>query len=61
MTAECLKFNVRRITADTALRLARFFGTSAEFWMSLQADYDMAIARENIGTALDRIQRYEAA
>ncbi len=51
----------RGITADTALRLARFFGTSAEFWMGLQADYDMAVAREAIGTALDRIQRYEAA
>ena len=34
------------ITADTALRLAESFGTSAEFWMHLQADYDLARARE---------------
>ena len=51
----------RGVTADTALRLACFFGTSAEFWIGLQTDFDMAIARENIGSALDRIQRYEAA
>jgi len=31
----------RRITADTALRLSRFFGTSAKFWLGLQADYDL--------------------
>ena len=50
----------RAITADTALRLSRFFGTSAEFWMGLQADYDMAIAREQLAGALDRIARFEA-
>ena len=32
------------ITADTALRLARFFGTSAQFWMNLQSQYDLAVA-----------------
>ena len=36
----------RAITVDTALRLSKFFGNSAEFWMGLQTDYDMAIARE---------------
>ncbi len=35
----------RGITADTALRLARFFGTSAEIWTGLQADYDLRLAR----------------
>ena len=36
----------RAVTADTALRLARFFGTSAELWMNLQALYDLEIARD---------------
>lgn len=35
----------RSITADTALRLARYFGTSAEMWAGLQADYDLRLAR----------------
>jgi antitoxin HigA-1 len=35
----------RSITADTSLRLARYFGTSAEFWMNLQRNYDLGIAR----------------
>lgn len=39
----------RGITADTALRLARFFGTGPEFWMSLQASYDVKKAREAVG------------
>ena len=36
----------RGITADTALRLARYLGTSAEFWIGLQADYDLRVARQ---------------
>lgn len=36
----------RGITADTALRLARYLGTSAEFWVGLQADYDLRVARQ---------------
>ena len=36
----------RRITADTALRLARFFDTSAQFWLGLQMDYDLDIAED---------------
>ena len=36
----------RGITADTALRLARYLGTSAEFWVGLQADYDLRLARQ---------------
>ncbi|MGV9768415.1 HigA family addiction module antitoxin [Microbacterium sp. NPDC003461] len=39
----------RRITADTALRLAKYFGTSPEFWMNLQSHYDLRIERRNHG------------
>jgi addiction module HigA family antidote len=38
----------RGITADTAIRLSRYFGTSAELWLGLQADYDLERARENL-------------
>jgi antitoxin HigA-1 len=44
----------RRITADTAMRLARFFGTTAKFWMGLQTDYDLDITADELG---DRIER----
>jgi addiction module HigA family antidote len=43
----------RRITADTALRLARYFGTSPQFWMGLQNDYDLDVASDNLGDRLD--------
>lgn len=49
----------RGITADTALRLARYFGTSAEFWMGLQADYDLRLAESAANDALARIRRME--
>ena len=45
----------RGITADTALRLARYFGTSAEFWLGLQDDYDLKNCRERLHDTLDRI------
>ena len=44
----------RRVTADTALRLARFFGTSPQFWMGLQNDYDLDVAQDSLG---DRLQK----
>jgi antitoxin HigA-1 len=44
----------RAVTADTALRLARYFGTSARFWLSLQSSYDLDVAEELLGDALDR-------
>jgi addiction module HigA family antidote len=44
----------RAITADTALRLGIYFGTSAEFWLSLQASYDLKRARRAIGERLRR-------
>ncbi len=44
----------RGVTADTALRLARYFGTSPKFWMGLQADYDLDIAQDRLGKRLER-------
>jgi addiction module HigA family antidote len=44
----------RAVTADTALRLGRFFGTSAEFWMNLQAMYDLTKARKECGGSIER-------
>lgn len=44
----------RRITADTALRLARFFGTSPEFWLGLQAQYDLDVTSDELGERLER-------
>jgi addiction module HigA family antidote len=43
----------RRITADTALRLARYFGTSPQFWMGLQNDYDLDVAADTLGNRLE--------
>jgi addiction module HigA family antidote len=43
----------RAITADTALRLGRFFGMSAEFWLGLQLDYELEVARATVGPRLD--------
>jgi addiction module HigA family antidote len=43
----------RRITADTALRLARFFGTSPQFWMGLQNDYDLDVTADALGNRLE--------
>ena len=43
----------RSITADTALRLARFFGNSAEFWMNLQNRYDLEVARDSLSQKID--------
>ena len=50
----------RGITADTALRLAKVFGTSEGFWLGLQADYDLEESRHAIGADLDRIERLAA-
>ena len=45
----------RAITADTALRLARYFGTSADLWMNLQKTYELDLARQQIGEAVKHI------
>ena len=44
----------RRITADTALRLAQYFGTTAKFWLGLQTDYDLDITADQLGEDLSR-------
>jgi antitoxin HigA-1 len=46
----------RGITADTAVRLARFFGTSEQFWMNLQSAYEVRSARRRLSSTLKRIQ-----
>lgn len=51
----------RAVTADTALRLARYFGTSEGFWMGLQADYDLEEARESLGNRLNEEVRERVA
>lgn len=45
---------VRSVTADTALRLARYFGISPQFWLGLQAGYDLDIALDTLGDRLER-------
>ncbi len=49
------------VTADTALRLARYFGTTASFWMGLQAQYDLERAVDDLGKELKRIEPLRAA
>ena len=49
----------RAVTADTGLRLSRFFGTSDGFWVGLQTDYDTAKAKDVLSDVLSRIHRFE--
>jgi antitoxin HigA-1 len=51
----------RGITAETALRLARYFGTSPQFWLGLQADYDLDVAMDVLGERLEREVKARAA
>jgi addiction module HigA family antidote len=51
----------RGITADTALRLARFFGTDAQSWLNLQSHYDLQCAEDAAGAAIKRIRRFKVA
>ena len=51
----------RSITADTALRLARFFGTSVEFWMNLQSQYDADMPRASLAGELESIEPFAMA
>ena len=44
----------RGITPDTALRLARYFGTTPEFWINLQSSYDLKVATQELGKAIER-------
>jgi len=50
----------RRITADTALRLSRYFGNSAKFWMGLQDDFDLEEENNNLQATLKDIKHYNA-
>ena len=59
-TSAILKGN-RSITADTALRLSSYFGTSAKFWLGLQDDYDLEEANQSIKTELEKITKIIAA
>jgi len=56
--SEIIKGN-RRITADTALRLSKYFGNSAKFWLGLQDDYDIEEEREEKKDEFDKIQKFE--
>jgi addiction module HigA family antidote len=47
----------RNVTADTALRLAQYFGMSADFWMNLQSAYELDLARQQVGKAIQRIPK----
>ena len=51
----------RRITADTALRLARYFGTTDRFWLNLQTRYDLEIEKDHLGTTLEAIRPLRSA
>jgi len=50
----------RSVTADTALRLSRYFGTSADFWLGLQLDYDLDVAKDRLGDKIaQEVQVYQ--
>ena len=52
----------RRITADTALRIARYFNMSAQFWLGLQMDYDLDVAMDRLSERLEtEVQTYPAS
>jgi hypothetical protein len=51
----------RRITADTALRLGRYFGTTAQFWANLHSRYDLDVEQDNLGAELDLINPLRSA
>lgn len=58
--SEIIKGN-RRITADTALRLSKYFGNSAKFWLGLQDDFDIEAERIQKAEVLDAIQQYNSS
>jgi len=52
----------RRLTADTALRLAKYFGMSPQFWLGLQMDYDLDLETDRLGDRLDsEVRKYSKA
>jgi len=56
-TSQILKGR-RKITADTALRLSKFFGTSTKFWLGLQNDFDIEKEQENLKKELEQIETW---
>ena len=56
--SEIIKGN-RRVTADTALRLSKYFGNSAKFWLGIQDDFDIENQKENKEAELNEIKHYE--
>ncbi|HEX7462690.1 MAG TPA: HigA family addiction module antitoxin [Dermatophilaceae bacterium] len=51
----------RRVTADTALRLSRFFGTTDRFWLNLQTRFDLEVEKDHLGAALESISPLRSA
>jgi len=51
----------RRITADTAIRLSKYFGTSAKFWIGLQTDFDLEKSRQEIDSDIDLIPSFQSS
>lgn len=51
----------RRVTADTALRLARYFGTTDRFWLNLQTRFDLEVEKDHLGASLDAIHPLQSA
>jgi addiction module HigA family antidote len=52
----------RRITADTALRLAKYFNMSPQFWLGLQMDYDLDVAEDHLADRIENeVQEYQSA
>ncbi len=51
----------RGVSPETAIRLAKFFGTTAEFWMNLQAAYDLSMATKKLRKSVDKIKRHSVA
>jgi addiction module HigA family antidote len=49
------------VTADTALRLGKFLGTTAQFWMNIQAQYDLEIAEQSVSKEIAKISRHRTA
>jgi len=49
------------VTADTALRLGKFFGTTPAFWMNIQAQFDLEMAEDNIASQIKKIEKYAPA
>lgn len=49
------------VTADTAIRLSHWFGTSAQYWLNLQRNYELAVAEAEIGDVVRKLPRFKAA